>query len=470
MRDAALQIPVDRRSLIQGACALPLLGAGGLAHATKIRMQHVTVRAPFDMPTIAVPDFRASRSFLITDYGAVPGDKARTGAAIARAIDAANAVGSGVVIVPAGVWPTGKIHLKSHVNLHLAKGATLRFSDDPADYLPAVQTSWEGIECFNYSPLIYAFGCENVAITGEGRLEPVLDRWTVWSARPKPHMDALIALYNMAYRNVPVRGRQMAVGANNLRPHLIQFNRCRNVLIEGISIEGSPFWTIHPLMCRDVVIRRVSIRAHGHNNDGVDPEMSQNVLIEDCRFDQGDDAISVKSGRDMDAWRLATPCRNVVIRNCRIVNGHQLLAVGSELSGGIENILVDDCHFIGDGKGADDHAVPINNLLYVKTNERRGGFVKNIHMNNVTATTIAGGVLAVETDVLYQWRTLLPTYVRRLTPIEGLFVSNVVVQQAKFVCSITAEREMPVRTVRLDRVRVAKTTGTPTVMENVVDA
>jgi len=431
-------------------------------------MQQITVRAPFDMPSIAVPDFRTSQLFPITDYGASQGDKARTSAAITRAIDAANAKGSGVVVVPAGIWPTGRIHLKSNVNLHLVKSATLRFSDDPRDYLPAVQTSWEGIECFNYSPLIYAFGCRNVAITGQGRLEPVLDRWSIWSARPKPHMDALVELYNMAYRNVPVRERQMAVGANNLRPHLIQFNRCHNVLVEDISIEGSPFWTLHPLLCRDVVIRRVSIRAHGHNNDGVDPEMCENVLIEDCRFDQGDDAISVKSGRDMDAWRLATPCRNVVVRNCRIVNGHQLMAVGSELSAGVENVLVDNCHFVGDGKGADDHAVPINNLLFVKTNERRGGFVKNIHMSNVSATTIAGGVLAVETDVLYQWRTLLPTYVRRLTPIEGLFVSDVHVRQAKFIANIKAEREMPVRNVRLDRVQVVTTTGVPVFTENVV--
>ncbi|MCU6454112.1 glycoside hydrolase family 28 protein [Sphingomonas sp. A2-49] len=458
---------VDRRAFVHGACVLPLLARGAMARAPAMPLRRIAVAAPFAMPEIGVPDFRASRRFLITDFGAAQDDKARTGAAIARAIAAANAAGSGIVIVPAGVWPTGSIHLRSNVALHLDKGATLRFSDDPQDYLPAVQTSWEGVECFNYSPLIYAFDCENVAITGEGRLEPVLDRWAIWSARPKPHMDALIALYMMAYRGMPVARRQMAVGANNLRPQLIQFNRCRNVLIEDIAIEGSPFWTIHPLLCRDVTIRRVKVRAHGHNNDGVDPEMCENVLIEDCRFDQGDDAISVKSGRDMDGWRLARPCRNVVVRNCRIVNGHQLMAVGSELSAGIENIWVDDCHFVGDGKGADDHAVPINNLLFVKTNERRGGYVRNIHMTNVTATTIAGGVLAVETDVLYQWRTLLPTYVRRLTAIEGLRVSDVTVDRAKFVCRIAAERDMPVRDVRLDRVRVATVTGTPFTTENV---
>lgn len=458
-----------RRSVIEGVCAAPLLLTSARARAQVMPVQATSVRAPFQMPGILVPDFRNSRRFQITDFGAKPGDKRGTSAAIARAIHAANAAGSGSVIVPAGIWLTGKIHLKSNVNLHLARGAILRFSDDPQDYFPAVQTSWEGIECFNYSPLIYAFGCENVAISGPGRIEPVLDRWKIWSARPKPHMDALVALYDMAYRKVPVAARQMAVGENNLRPHLIQFNRCRNVLVEDISIQGSPFWTLHPLLCRDVTIRRVSIQAHGHNNDGVDPEMSQNVLIEDCVFDQGDDAVSVKSGRDMDAWRLATPCRNVVVRNCRVLNCHQLMAVGSELSGGIENIWVDDCHFVGDGRGSDDHAVLINNLLYVKTNERRGGYVRNVHMSRVTATTLAGSVLAVETDVLYQWRTLLQTYVRRLTAIERLRVSDVHVQQARSIAVIKGEKDLPIRDVRLSRVHVERVSGTPMIVEHARD-
>jgi polygalacturonase len=462
--------PLSRRSVLYAGFAVPLLGACA-GWSRGLSLKQVSVTAPFDMPSITVPDFTDAPRFVISDFGASQGtslgDQTATSAAISKAIDAAHAAGSGTVIIPQGIWPTGPIHFKSHVNLHLAKGAVLLFSEKPSDYLPAVQTSWEGIECFNYSPLVYAFECENVAITGEGTLKAKLDIWQVWYKRPKPHMDALVALYNMAYQNVPVAERNMAVGDNNLRPHFVQFNRCRNVLIEDIFIENSPFWTIHPLLCRDVVIRRVKVRAHGHNNDGVDPEMSQNVLIEDCVFDQGDDAISVKSGRDMDAWRLNTPARNIVMRNCQIKNGHQLMAIGSELSGGIENILVDNCHFVGDGKGADGHAVPINNLLFVKTNERRGGFVKNIHMSNVSATKIAGSVLAVETDVLYQWKTLLPTYVRKLTPIEGLHVSNIAVGEAKNLCAISAEAEMPVKNVSLRGVAAQTLMGAPVVTKHV---
>ena len=458
--------PMSRRTVLFAGFAVPLLSAcARMPFGPRHPQQQVHVSAPFDMPTIAIPDFSASSRFPITDFGADQNDQRKTSDAIAAAITAANAAGSGIVVVPPGTWPTARIHLKSNVNLQLAKGATLLFSEKPADYLPAVLSSWEGLECYNYSPLVYAFECDNVAITGEGRLKAKLDVWREWYKRPKPHMDALVALYKLAARGAPVGERQMTTGVANLRPQFIQFNRCRHVLVEDVSIEDSPFWVLHPLLCRDVVIRRVKIRAHGHNNDGVDPEMTQNVLIEDCVFDQGDDAISVKSGRDRDGWRLGVPSKNIVMRNCRIKNGHQLIAIGSELSAGVENVLVDNCHFDASDSAT---ASTINNLLYVKTNERRGGYVRNIYLYNVSATKVAGGVLCVETDVLYQWKNLVPTYERRLTPIEGLHVSNITVGEAAFVCRVKAEREMPVRTVKLDNIKVRKALGEPIVTENVV--
>ena len=455
---------LSRRRVLFAGVAVPLLGGCAATARRSPAQRQVRASAPFDMPSIAIPDFSAAARFLITAFGAAQDDQARTSGAIARAVQAASAAGAGVVVVPPGVWPTGPVHLRSNVNLHLEKGATLLFSALPADYLPAVMTSWEGLECYNYSPLVYAFECENVAISGQGTLRAKLDVWRDWYARPKPHMDALVALYRMAAAELPVKQRDMTRGDANLRPQFIQFNRCRNVLVEDIHIVDSPFWVVHPYLCRDVVIRRVQIAAHGHNNDGVDPEMCENVLIEDCVFDQGDDAISVKSGRDRDAWRLAVPCRNIVMRNCRVKNGHQLIAIGSELSGGIENVFVDNCYFdAGDALAKST----INNLLFVKTNERRGGYVRNIHMSNVRATRIAGGVLSVETDVLYQWRTLMPTIERRLTPIHGLHVSGIEVADAGFICHIKGEREMPVRDVTLRDVRVRTVRGTPFVTEHV---
>jgi len=313
---------------------------------------------------------------------------------------------------------------------------------------------------------VYALDCEDVALTGPGRLVAQMAVWTEWSRRPRAHLDALVALYYQAARGVPLAERRMAVGEAHLRPAFVQFKRCRRVLIEDVQIENSPFWVLHPLLCEDVVIRRVHIRAHGHNNDGVDPEMCSRVLIEDCVFDQGDDALSVKSGRDHDAWRLGVPTRHVVMRRCRVRNGHQLLAVGSELSAGIEDIWVHDCEVDIDRSAAVN--ARMMNLLFVKTNERRGGWVKNIVMERVRANELTAAVLGVDTDTLYQWRTLTPTLERRLTPIQGLLLRDIEVGQARQLCRIRGAAELPVRDVRLQGVHVAQLAEKAVINDNVI--
>ena len=410
-----------------------------------VRLKEINVKAPFEMPTITYPDFSGCTQLLITDFGAVEGDQEKTSQAIAKAIEKANQVGGGIVVIPPGEWLTGKIHFKSNVNLHLQKGAVLLFSDNPTDYLPAVHTTWEGLECYNYSPLIYAWQCKNIAITGQGKLEAKMGVWTKWFERPSGHMQNLKRLYYLAGYNHPVTERQMVNDTANFRPQFIQFNRCENVLMEGVKVENSPFWTIHPYLSKNIVIRNISVFAHGHNNDGIDPEMSQNVLIENCLLDQGDDAISIKSGRDQDAWRLNTPSKNIVIRKLTVKNGHQLVALGSELSGGIENVFIDSCVVIDGAK--------LNHLLFIKTNERRGGFVRNIYMTNTSAGKIDLGILGIETDVLYQWRDLVPTIERRLTPIKDIYLNNIQAKNVKFISRILGQKELPVENVFLNNVR-----------------
>lgn len=453
---------LSRRAMIGAAAAAPWLS--GCATMRVFASRKVPVSAPFEMPAITLPDFTAAKRFPITDYGASPDSKTATSAAIAQAIDAASAAGIGIVVVPEGVWPTGPIHLKSNVNLRVEKGATLLFSEDPKDYLPPVHSSWEGLECLNYSPLIYAWQCRNIAVTGEGLLKARLDVWAQWYARPKPHKDALVALYDMARNNVPVEQRDMTRGAANFRPQFIQFNRCTNALIEDISIENSPFWCIHPFLCRDMVVRGVSLHAHGHNNDGIDPEMTQNLLIEHCTFDQGDDAVALKSGREFDAWRLDTPTRNVVVRYCLVKNAHAILAIGSEMAGGVENVFVHDCRYEqapNPGPHTGNWVVPLQNVMFIKTNERRGGFVRNIHMLNVRAQHVSDAVIRIDAHTLYQWKKLTPTFVRKLTPIDNIDVRNVLVGQAQFICRINGEAELPVTNVSLRNVRVRMGTKTP---------
>ncbi len=426
-----------------------------------IKHDFVKVNAPFEMPAIAISDFTNCEKFMITDFGAVQGDQQKNSEAIAKAIDAANKARGGSVIIPEGEWLTGKIHFKSNVNLHLEKGAVLLFSDNPDDYLPAVHTTWEGFECYNYSPLIYAWECKNIAITGQGTLRAKMEQWEEWFDRPSGHMNSLKRLYNLATYNHPVEERQMVNDTANLRPQFIQLNRCENVLVEGIKIRNSPFWTIHPYLSKDVVIRNVDVFAHGHNNDGVDPEMSQNVLIENCVFDQGDDAVAIKSGRNHDAWRLNTPSKNIIIRNIEVKNGHQLVAIGSELSGGIENVLVDSCKVV---EGAD-----LRHLLFIKTNERRGGFVRNIYVQNTSSGNISHGVLGIETDVLYQWRDLVPTVERRLTPISDIYLTNIQVGNVQFISRIKGQKELPVKNVLLKDVQADTVILEKYIHENVID-
>lgn len=428
---------------------------------SSVTQTEVIVKAPFDMPAIKIPDFSNCREFSIVDFGAVKGNKEKTSEAINKAITKANKAGGGIVVIPEGEWLTKKIHLKSNVNLHLNKGAVLLFSEDPNDYLPPVSSTWEGYECYNYSPLVYAYKCKNIAITGEGELKAKMDIWREWFARPKAHMESLKRLYYLASYNKPLKERQMVNDSAHFRPQFIQFNRCGNVLMDGVTITNSPFWTIHPFLSKDVVLRNLKVYAHGHNNDGVDPEMSQNVLIENCVFDQGDDAIAIKSGSNQDAWRLNTPSKNIVMHNCTVKNGHQLVAIGSELSGGIENVFVDNCTVVDGAK--------LNHLLFIKTNERRGGYVNNIHMTNIKCGKIDEGILGIETDVLYQWKNLVPTIERRLTPIKNVYMENVKATNVKFISRILAQKELPVENVFLTNVAADNVSGEKSIHENIIN-
>lgn len=426
-----------------------------------VTLKEVIVKAPFEMPAIKIPDFNKCKEFSIVDFGAVQGNKNKTSEAINKAISKANKAGGGIVVIPEGEWLTKKIHFKSNVNLHLNKGAVLLFSETPDDYLPAVNSTWEGYECYNYSPLIYAYKCKNIAITGEGELKAKMDIWKEWFARPKAHMESLKRLYFLASYNKPMKERQMVNDSAHFRPQFIQFNRCENILMDGIIITNSPFWTIHPFLSKDVVLRNLKVYAHGHNNDGVDPEMSQNVLIENCIFDQGDDAIAIKSGSNQDAWRLSTPSKNIVMRNCTVKNGHQLVAIGSELSGGIENVFIDNCTVVDGAK--------LNHLLFIKTNERRGGYVNNIYMSNIVSGKIDAGILGIDTDVLYQWRDLVPTIERRLTPIKNVYLDNIKATNVKFISKISGQKELPVENIFLKNVTADVVQGIQNIHENVLN-
>ena len=403
----------------------------------------VKVKAPFPMQPIKVFNY-PKQDFPITNYGAIEGGVADNTKAIASAIDACNKAGGGRVVIPAGTWFTGPIHFKSNVDLHLDENAVLRFSDNPSDYLPAVQSSLEGMEFYNYSPLIYAFKCENIAITGKGTISPKMDTWKIWFPRQKYYMTAAGKLYTMMSTNVPVEERQFGNEGNRMRPYLIHFNRCKNIMLDGFKIRESPFWCVHMFMCDNGIARNLDIKAHGHNNDGIDLEMTRNFLVENCIFDQGDDAVVIKSGSNQDGWRLNTPCENIVIRNCSILQGHTLLGLGSELSSGIRNIYMHNC----------TAPKSVLRLFYIKTNHRRGGFVENIYMENIKAGKMQRA-FEIDTGVLYQWKDF-PTYETRITPIHDIHMKNVTCEEVDAIYEIKGDERLPVENIELKNIHVNK--------------
>jgi polygalacturonase len=345
--------------------------------------------------SIRSPQF-ASRTVCVTDFGAAGDGQTDCTAAIQGAIDACHGAGGGRVTVPAGRWLSGALVLKSNVDLHLAKGATISFSTDPAKYLPFVLTRWEGVELMNYAPLIYAFGQTNVAITGDGVLDGNADNahWWPWCSAPKfgwtegtPNQIADRAkLFAMGEANVPVVQRSFGA-ASTLRPPFVQFYRCRNVLIEGVTVQRAPFWQIHPVLCTNVIVRGVTMSSYGPNNDGCDPESCDHVLIEDCTFDTGDDCIAIKSGRNADGRRIGVPSQNIVIRNCLLKNGHGGITLGSEISGGVKNVYVENCRM---------EAADLGSAIRIKSNAVRGGTLEHIHVRDVAIARVTHAVLTID--------------------------------------------------------------------------
>ena len=356
----------------------------------------------------AVPDILArikpprfpDRVFNITQYDAVGDGKTDNTMAFAKAIDACVSAGGGRVLVPAGRFQTGPIHLRSNVELHVARGGIIAFDRDPAKYLPRVLTRFEGVELMNYSPFIYAFEQDSIAITGAGTLDgqAVCDAWWDWkgdwegaarfctTGREAKQVPARTRLIAMMEKGVPPSLRVFGPG-DYLRPNFIQPYRCKNVLIEGVTIINSPMWEVHPVLCTNVTVRGVKINSHGPNNDGCDPESCRDVLIEDCEFDTGDDCIAIKSGRNADGRRINVPSENIIVRGCRMKDGHGGVTIGSEISGGTRNVFAE--HNVMDSPNLD-------RALRLKNNAMRGGVLENIFMRETEIGQVSDSVLSVD--------------------------------------------------------------------------
>ena len=407
MTDPTLSRRQFARTLALGAGALAVLpGCARLGTSAEAvaagRDAAAWDRVPGILARIQAPRF-PDRDEPVTAHGAVEGGEVVATDAFRGAVEAVHAAGGGRVVVPPGIWLTGPIHLLSNVELHVSEGATLRFVTDPEAYLPAVHTRWEGVELMNYSPLIYAVDQENVAVTGGGTLDgqaegeawwtwkgPWKDNRHGWTEGMPQQREARDRLFAQAEAGVPVDERVYGTG-DYLRPSFVEFLRCRNVLIEGVTVVRSPMWLLHPTLCTNVTVRGVTANSHGPNNDGCNPESCTDVLIEGCTFDTGDDCIALKSGRNADGRRLAAPIQNVVVRDCTMRDGHGGVVIGSEMSGGARQVFAERCQM---------DSPNLERVLRIKTNSIRGGVVEGVYMRDVTAGQVADAIVRI--NFLYE--------------------------------------------------------------------
>lgn len=396
------------------------------------------IRAPFEMPQLQRPVF-ADRQVNILDYGAVPGGETKNTAAIASAIAALDKLGGGRVLVPAGVWLTGPVHLRSHIELHLAAGAVLKFSDVMEDYLPNVFVRVGGIELHNYSPFIYARGCENIGVTGPGRLDGNSRAWWDWKTKETR------AFFAQGASGVTVERRVYGTREAAIRPSFVSFVECKNILLEGFTIGGGPNWTIHPIYSENIIIRKINVLTEGPNNDGIDPDSCRNVLIENCTFSTGDDCVVLKSGYDQDGRRVNRPTENVVMRWCEARRGHGGLVIGSEMSGSVRNVFMQGCAFEGTDR-----------ILRIKSRPGRGGVVEKVWVDGVRGRNLRREAVILNMDYTSDPNAIVDDF----PPVfRDIHVKNLVADGAPVAIRITGMDTSRIENISFENVTIIAERG-----------
>jgi polygalacturonase len=376
---------------------------------------------------------------------------------INQTIQKASAEGGGTVYFPAGVYLTGPVHLESHITLHIESGATVRFSDDFNDYLPFMKVRWEGVVMNSFAPLINAQNAENLTITGRGTLEGQGEKW--WDFHRAitgeirkngkiAHPTELQKRWEEANKDLAVDDYYRPTMERHFyRPPFIQFYECKNITIEGIKIQNSPFWTINPEFCDDIVVHGVSIHnpANAPNTDGINPSSCSNVRISDCFIHVGDDCITIKSGRDAEARHYNDPCENITITNCVMLSGHGGVVIGSEMSGGVKKVTISNCVFHGTDAG-----------IRVKSMRGRGGVVEEIRVDNIVMNDIQKDAFIF--DLFY--RPMADEEASERTPVfRNIHISNVTGNNIKRIGYIAGLKEMPIDEISFSNINMTAQDG-----------
>ena len=376
---------------------------------------------------IKAPTF-ANRTYNIKKYGAkISASAEKNQQVINKVIRLCNKAGGGRVVIPAGTWNTGAIRLLSNVNLVIEKDARLLFAFDTKLY-PLVRTRYEGNDCMNYSPLIYAYQEKNIAITGEGTIDGNGSPDTWWAISRRPAKTGHKMLGEWSEANTPIQER-IEGDSGDLRTQSVNMVECENILISGITLIRSPFWVLHPLFCKNVTVKGVKVDNNAPNGDGCDPESGDGVLIEDCYFHTGDDCIAIKSGRNGDGIRANIPSQNIIVRQCQMNDGHGGVVIGSEISGGCKNVFVKDC--VMDSPNLD-------RVIRIKTNPCRSGITDGVYVKDVKVGQCKEAVLKINLD--YSPKEAAP---RGHNPIvRNVFLENVTCEKSKYGVMIVALDKM----------------------------
>lgn len=451
------------------ALALPLVGLPATAQICKSVYENL----PFEMQEVKQPSF-PDYSVNIKDFGAKGDGISLNTEAINNAIKEVNQKGGGKVVIPAGVWLTGPIVLLSNVNLYTEPNALVVFSDDYKMY-PIIKNSFEGLNTRRCQAPIYAYGAENIAITGSGTFDGSGDSWrpVKKSKMTAAQWDKLVKSGGVVDGNIwyptsgSLKGAKATTDFNNptgieteeawdeirpwLRPVLLNIVKSKRVLLEGVTFKNSPAWCLHPLSCEDITLNNVKVFNpwYSQNGDALDLESCKNALVVNCLFDAGDDAICVKSGKDEDGRRRGEPCQNVVVKNNTVLHGHGGFVVGSEMSGGVKNIYVSDCTFLGTDVG-----------LRFKSTRGRGGVVENIYINNINMIDIPNEALLF--DLFYGGKKGvggIPPVTEETPAFRNIYISNVTCKGAgKKAMFFNGLPEMPIENVAVKDVIVSEAT------------
>lgn len=391
------------------------------AQQTEIKeeIKKYTGNLPFSMSELTVPSF-PENEFNIIDFGAVGNGITNNTEIFRKLIDSCSNSGGGKIIVPAGMWLTGPIILRSNINLHLERGAHIQFTKDFDDY-PLIETTYEGRREYRCISPVYGHNLQNIAVTGEGVIDGGGEAWrpvkkfkltdlqwtelvssggvveengkTWWPSEQA--MNGAAELERLKESGKELTKEDYMTVRDFLRPVMISLIECKNVLLDGVTFQNSAAWNIHPLICKNLILRNINVRNpwYSQNGDGIDIESCKNVILYNSTFDVGDDAICIKSGRDEFGRKRGIPTESMVIADCIVFHGHGGFTIGSEMSGGVKNIKVSNCNFIGTDVG-----------LRFKSTRGRGGIVENIFISNIYMKDIVTS--AVNFNLYYGGRAL----------------------------------------------------------------